>query len=56
MKYMGKEENTMNISPETLKEMKKFFIQTSIPRLIEKKREESQNEHNHSRTNAAVNG
>lgn len=41
MKYMGKEENAMNISPETLKKMKKFFLQTSIPRIIERDREES---------------
>ncbi len=33
--------SSINISPETLKEMKKFFLKTSIPRIIERDREES---------------
>lgn len=45
--------NKPNIPAKTLEEMTKFFMKTSIPRLIEKER--LKNEHNHSRTDAAAN-
>lgn len=34
------EQKRLGISDETLKSMKQFFLKTSIPRLIEKKRKE----------------
>lgn len=34
---------TLNISEQTLKEMKQFFLNTSIPRIIEKRRKEQAN-------------
>jgi len=34
------EQQRLGISDETMKSMKQFFLKTSVPRLIEKKRKE----------------
>lgn len=34
------EQQRLGISDETMESMKKFFLKTSVPRLIEKKRKE----------------
>lgn len=33
--------NTLNISDETMKEIKQYLLKTSMPRIIEKQRRES---------------